>query len=306
MIMYTIRRLLILIPILLGVTFLTFAIAQVTPGDPVVLMLGQYATPERVEEVREELGYNDPFLVQFGNYVWNAMRGDLGKSIRGQTPVLDEILARFPSTLQLTVSAMFIAIVFGVGGGVIAAMSKNKFVENGIMVVALAGLSIPDFWLAIILIIIFGVNLHWVSVTGGSGIKDLILPAFTLALAPTAMLARLTRSSILEVVREDYVRTARAKGLNWRKVTQIHVLKNSLIPVVTVIGMTFAGLLGGAVFIENVFARPGLGRFAVNAIAARDYPQVQGVVLFTATIFVLLNLAVDLLYGWLDPRIRYD
>ena len=306
MIMYTIRRLLMLIPILLGVTFLTFAIAQVTPGDPVVLMLGQYATPERVEELREELGYNDPFLVQFGNYVWNAMRGDLGKSIRGQTPVLDEILARFPSTLQLTVSAMLIAIVFGVGGGVIAAMSKNKFVENGIMVVALAGLSIPDFWLAIILIIIFGVNLHWVSVTGGSGIKDLILPAFTLALAPTAMLARLTRSSILEVVREDYVRTARAKGLNWRKVTQIHVLKNSLIPVVTVIGMTFAGLLGGAVFIENVFARPGLGRFAVNAIAARDYPQVQGVVLFTATIFVLLNLAVDLLYGWLDPRIRYD
>ncbi|RLD05985.1 MAG: ABC transporter permease [Chloroflexi bacterium] len=306
MIVYTIRRLLMLIPILLGVTFLTFAIAQVTPGDPVVLMLGQYATPERVEELREELGYNDPFLVQFGNYVWNAMRGDLGKSIRGQTPVLDEILARFPSTLQLTVSAMLIAIVFGVGGGVIAAMSKNKFVENGIMVVALAGLSIPDFWLAIILIIIFGVNLHWVSVTGGSGIKDLILPAFTLALAPTAMLARLTRSSILEVVREDYVRTARAKGLNWRKVTQIHVLKNSLIPVVTVIGMTFAGLLGGAVFIENVFARPGLGRFAVNAIAARDYPQVQGVVLFTATIFVLLNLAVDLLYGWLDPRIRYD
>jgi len=306
MAMYTLRRLLMLIPILLGVTFITFAIAQVTPGDPVALALGTMATPERVAELRDQLGLNDPFLMQFGRYVWNAAHGDLGTSIRGQTPVLDEILARFSSTLQLTASAMLIAIIFGVGAGVIAAMSRSKIVDGGIMVLALVGLSIPEFWLAIILIIVFGVNLHWVSVTGGSGAKDLILPALVLSLAPAAMLARLTRSSILEVVREDYVRTARAKGLSWRKVTQVHVLKNSLIPVVTVIGMTFAGLLGGAVFIENVFARPGLGRFAVNAIAARDYPQVQGVVLFTATIFVLINLLVDLLYGWLDPRIRYD
>jgi peptide/nickel transport system permease protein len=306
MLMYTIRRLLMLIPILLGVTFLTFSISKVTPGDPVALMLGNYATPERVAELREELGYNDPFFTQFGRYVWNAAQGDLGYSVRGKTPVLEEILARFPSTLQLTVSAMFLAIVFGVGAGVMAALSKSKAIDGSIMVVALAGLSLPQFWLAIILILIFGVNLHWVSVVGGAGLKNLILPSITLALAPAATLARMTRSSILEVIREDYVRTARAKGLNWRAVTQIHVLKNALIPVVTIIGLTSASLLGGAVFIENVFARPGLGRFAVNAITARDYPQVQGVVLFTATIFVLLNLAVDLIYGWLDPRIRFD
>jgi len=306
MAMYVVRRLLMLIPILLGVTFLTFAIAQVTPGDPVVLMLGNYATPERVAEMREELGFNDPFLVQYGRYVWNALQGDLGKSIRGQTPVLDEILARFPSTLELTVAAMLLAIVGGVGAGVVAATARNKAVDAGTMVTALVGLSIPNFWLAILLIIVFGINLKWVSVTGGEGFKDLILPAFCLALAPAAVLARLTRSSILEVIREDYVRTARAKGLGQRAVVVIHVLRNALIPVVTVIGLQFAGMLGGAVFIENVFARPGIGRFAVNAIAARDYPQVQGVVLFTATFYVLLNLAVDVIYGWLDPRIRYD
>ena len=306
MVMYTVRRLLMLIPVLLGVTFLTFAIAQVTPGDPVVLMLGQYATPERVEELREQLGFNDPFLVQYGRYVLNAARGDLGKSVRGQTDVLDEILARFPSTMQLTVSAMVLAVVGGMGAGTIAATARRKWVDGATMVTALVGLSIPSFWLAIILIIVFGINLKWVSVTGGEGWKDLILPSVCLALAPMAVLARLTRSSIMEVIREDYVRTARAKGVDRRSVTLRHVLRNALIPVVTVIGMQFAGMLGGAVFIEAVFARPGIGRFAVNAIAARDYPQVQGVVLFTATIYVLLNLAVDLLYSVLDPRIRYD
>lgn len=304
--MYIVRRLLMLIPILLGVTFLTFAIVQVTPGDPVVLMLGNYATPERVEQVREELGFNDPFLVQYGRYIWNALHGDLGRSVRGQTPVLDEIRARFPSTLELTLAAMGLAILGGVGAGVIAATTRHKAIEAGTMMAALIGLSIPNFWLAIILILIFGVNLKWVSVTGGDGAQDLILPAVTLALAPAAVLARLTRSSILEVIREDYVRTARAKGLGQRAVVTIHVLRNALIPVVTVIGLQFAGMLGGAVFIENVFARPGLGRLAVNAIAARDYPQVQGIVLFTATFYVLLNLAVDLIYAWLDPRIRYD
>ena len=306
MAIYTVRRLLMLIPILLGVTFLTFAIAQVTPGDPVVLMLGQYATPERVEALREQLGYNDPFLVQYIHYVSNALRGDLGQSVRGQTPVLGEILARFPSTLQLTVAAMLFAIVVGMGAGVIAATARRRGVDSATMITALMGLSIPNFWLAIILILIFGVNLRWVSVTGGQGWKDLILPAFCLGLAPAAVLARLTRSSILEVIREDYVRTARAKGLGQRSVVVIHVMRNALIPVVTVLGLQFAGMMGGAVFIENVFARPGIGRFTVNAIAARDYPQVQGVVLFTAIIYVLLNLLVDLAYGWLDPRIRYD
>jgi peptide/nickel transport system permease protein len=306
MTMYVMRRLIMLVPVLLGVTMLTFAIAQVTPGDPVVLMLGTYATPERVEALREQLGFNDPLWVQYGRYVWNVLHGDLGTSVRGQTPVLDEILARFPSTLELTLAAMLLSTIGGVTAGVIAATAKRRLVDGTTMVTALVGLSIPSFWLAIILIIVFGIKLRWVSVTGGEGLKDLILPAVCLALGPTAVLARLTRSSILEVAREDYVQTARAKGLRERTVTWRHILRNALIPVVTVLGLQFAGLLGGTVFIESVFARPGLGRFAVNAISARDFPQVQGMVLFTATIYVLLNLAVDVLYGVLDPRIRYD
>jgi peptide/nickel transport system permease protein len=306
MTMYVARRLIMLVPVLLGVTLLTFAIAQVTPGDPVVLMLGTYATPERVAQLREQLGFNDPLWMQYGRYVWNVLHGDLGTSVRGQTPVLDEILARFPSTLQLTLAAMLFSVVGGVGAGVIAATAKRKMVDGATMVTALMGLSIPSFWLAIILIIVFGIKLKWVSVTGGTGLKDLILPAVCLALGPTAVLARLTRSSILEVAREEYVQTARAKGLRERTVTWRHIVRNALIPVVTVMGLQFASLLGGTVFIESVFARPGLGRFAVNAIAARDFPQVQGMVLFTATIYVLLNLFVDVLYAVLDPRIVYD
>ncbi len=203
-------------------------------------------------------------------------------------------------------AAMLIAIVGGMSAGIVAATAKRKLWDGLTMVTALLGLSIPNFWLAIILIIVFGLQLKWVPVTGGEGFKDLILPSFCLALGPGAVVARLTRSSILEVVREDYVRTARAKGLSEAVVTLRHVLRNALIPVVTVVGLQFGALLGGTVFIESVFARPGLGRFAVDAIAHRDYPQIQGVVLFAATIYVLLNLAIDLLYGLLDPRIRYD
>lgn len=306
MVVYTLRRLLMLVPVLFGVTLLTFAIIQVTPGDPVVLMLGPHATPERVAEFREQLGLNDPFYVQYGRYVWNAMHGDLGKSFRGQTPVMREILDRLPSTIQLTLAAMSLAIPGGVFFGIVAATARRKWIDNAAMMAALVGLSIPNFWLAIILILLFGVTLRWVPATGGEGMRDLILPAFTLALAPAAVLARLTRSSILEVIREDYVRTARSKGLGWRDITLVHILRNALIPVVTMAGLEFAAMLGGTVFIENVFARPGIGRFAVNAILARDYPQIQGVVLLAATIYVLLNLAVDLVYGLLDPRIRYD
>jgi peptide/nickel transport system permease protein len=303
---YVIRRLFMLIPVLLGVTLLTFAIVQVTPGDPVLLILGNYATPERVAELRAELGLDDPLLVQYTRYVWNALHGDLGLSIRGQTSVMQEILSRFPSTLELATAAMFLAIIGGVGAGIIAATAKRKIWDSLTMVTALLGLSVPSFYLAIILIIIFGLNLQWVSVTGGEGLKNLILPSFCLALGPAAVLARLTRSSILEVARDDYVRTAHSKGLSESTVVWRHVFRNALVPVITVLGLQFGSLLGGAVFIESVFARPGIGRFAINAITVRDYPQVQGVVLFSATIYVLINLAVDLLYGFLDPRIRYE
>lgn len=304
--MYIVRRLIMLIPIMLGVILLTFLIIKVTPGDPVMRMLGKSATPERIAQVREQYGLDDPVVVQFFRYIWKVVHGDLGISIHGQSPVLQDILARLPSTAELALSAVFLAVVLGVGLGVVAAIASNRFVENFIMVTSMIGLSIPVFWLGLILLMVFGVTLKWVSVSNSSGIKDLILPSICMAVGSAAMLARLTRSSILEVMNEDYVRTARAKGIKERVVIVTHVLPNALIPVVTTIGMMFANMLGGAVFLEVIFARPGLGKFAINAIANRDYPQIQGMVLFLAFIFVLINLLVDILYGILDPRIRYD
>jgi peptide/nickel transport system permease protein len=304
MVTYIIRRILMLIPILLGVSFLVFAIAEVTPGDPVAIMLGTRATPERIATLRAELRLDDPFITRYLRFVWNAAQGDFGRSIRGQTPVLTEILDRLPSTAQLAFTAIVFATCFGIPIGVIAAQNRGKFIDSAAMLTSLVGLSLPSFWLAIILIIIFGINLKWVSVTGGEGFKDLILPAFTLGLAPAAVLARLTRSSVLEVKEEDFVRTARGKGLKERVIQFRHILRNALIPVITYLGLLFADLLGGTVFIESVFARPGLGRFAINAISNRDFPQVQGLVLFIASFYVIMNLLVDLLYGVIDPRIR--
>jgi peptide/nickel transport system permease protein len=306
MALYAARRILMLIPILLGVSLLTFGITHLTPGDPARLMLGQFATAEQVASLREELGLNDPILVQYGRFLWNVLHGDFGRSFRGQTPVLQEILDRFPSTLQLTIAAMSISILLGVSAGMIAATSRSRWVDRIVMFSSITGLSIPNFWLAVLLIIVFGIQLKWLPVTTSTGWKGLILPTIALSIPTAAVLARLTRSSILEVIREDYVRTARAKGLTKRAIAFMHILRNALIPVVTVVGLQFAGMLGGAVFVESVFARPGLGRFAVSAIAARDYPQIQGIVLFAATVYVLINLCVDLLYAVLDPRIRYD
>jgi peptide/nickel transport system permease protein len=306
MLRYISGRLLMLIPVWLGVTLMAFLISRATPGDPVRLYLGTLATPELVEQTREQLGLNDPLPVQYGRFVWNALRGDLGKSIRGQTDVTDEIIRRLPGTLQLTVGAMLIAVVVGVAIGVLAATRRGTLWDSTAMVAALAGLSIPNFWLATILLIIFGVNLRWVSITADEGLKSLILPCLTLALAPAAVLARLTRSSVLEVMNSEFARTARAKGLTERIVLLRHILRNALLPVVTVIGLQAAGLLGGAVLIEAVFGRPGLGQFAVDAVLKRDYPQIQGIVVFGATVYVLINLGIDILYGIIDPRIRYE
>lgn len=304
--LYVVRRILLTIPVLLGVTLLTFGIIQFTPGDPVILLLGTNAEPEEVENLRSQLGLNDPVLVQYVRYVTNAARGDLGKSIRGQTLVLDEILARFPSTFQLTVTAMALATVLGVLAGVVAGTVRSKRLSTLTMAISLVGLSVPNFWLGTIFVLVFGVQLRWISVTGSEeGVLNLLIPALALALEPAASLARLTRSSVLDVIHMDYTRTARAKGLSERIVVMRHVLRNALIPIVTVIGLRFSFLLSGAFFIEAVFARPGLGRFAINAITNRDYPQVQGMVLFTAAIYVFVNLAIDLLYGVIDPRIRY-
>ena len=269
------------------------------------MMLGQYATPERIVEIREQLHLDDPVLVQYGRFLWNAMHGDFGYSFRGQKPVLRSIMTRFPHTLELTVAALIIAVFSGIPAGMLAARFQNSRLDQSMMVLTVSLLSIPVFWLAILMLYIFGVWLNWVSVTANEGLSDVILPSICLAIGPAAVLARLTRASILENLREDYVRTAYSKGLKDRIVMVRHVLRNAFIPIITYLGLMFAGMLGGAVFIESVFARSGLGRFIIHAIAARDYPEIQGAVLFTATVYVILNLAVDLLYGYIDPRIRY-
>lgn len=294
-----------LIPVLLGVSLLTFGIAKLTPGDPAQLMLGNYATPERIADLHEKLHLDDPVLVQFGRFVWNAMHGDFGVSFRGQKSVLDSILSRFPSTAELALAGITIAIVIGIPLGMLAAWKHGTFFDRAIMVLSISVLSIPVFWLAILLLYVFGVWLGWVSVTNSEGLSALILPAFCLALSPAATLVRMTRSSILETLTEDYVRTARSKGLKEQMVMARHVLRNAMIPIITLLGLMVGGLLTGAVFIESVFARSGLGRFIIQAIAARDYPEVQGAVLFAATVIVTLNLLVDLLYAVIDPRIRY-
>jgi len=306
MIKYVFIRLLTIIPVLFGVMVFTFVIFQFLPGDPAADMLGPLATPEKIAEVRAELGLDDPLWVQFVSFLTNAMRGDLGTSFRGQRPVLQEILSRFPETLKLTFSGMTIAVFGGVGAGVFATVSKNKWLERFLMVFTLGGLSIPSFWLAIISILIFSIGLNWFSATGGNGWKDLILPSFVIAAGPAAVLARTTRTSLLQVTRAEYVRTARAKGASEWRVLFKHILSNALIPVVTVIGLQTADLMTGAVFIESVFARSGVGRLAITSVFSRDYPMIRGIVIFGAFVYIFANLFIDLLYGILDPRIRYE
>jgi peptide/nickel transport system permease protein len=306
MVKYVFIRLLTIIPVLFGVMVFTFVIFQFLPGDPAADMLGPLATPEKIAEVRAELGLDDPLWVQFGSFLTNAIRGDLGTSFRGQRPVLQEILSRFPETLKLTFFGMTVAVFGGVGAGVIATVSKNKWLERFMLVFTLGGLSIPSFWLAIISILIFSVGLNWFSATGGDGWKDLILPSFVIAAGPAAVLARTTRTSLLQVTRAEYVRTARAKGASERRVLLKHILSNAMIPIVTVIGLQTADLMTGAVFIESVFARSGVGRLAITAVFSRDYPMIRGIVIFGAFVYIFVNLFIDLLYGILDPRIRYE
>lgn len=270
------------------------------------MMLGTRATPSDIARIRLQLHLDDPLLVQYGKYIWGVIHGDLGRSYRGQTPVLHEILLRVPSSLKLGTVAFIFSLLVGLPAGLIAARNHNGFLDGLIMLLAQVAISVPEFWLAIVIVIVFGVQLGWIPITGGEGIKSIIAPAFCLGLGPAAVLARLTRSSVLEVLQEDYVRTARAKGLRNTLINYRHIMRNALIPVITLMGLLFAGLISGAVFIESVFARPGLGRFAITAINARDMPQVQGIVLFGAALYVIMNLLVDILYSVIDPRIRYS
>jgi len=298
--------LLLLIPVLVAVSFLTFAIQSLTPGDPAQMILGLRATAESKEMLHEQLHLDDPFLVRYGLFLRNLMRGDLGNSYHTGLPVTSEILERVPYTLQLTIAASIFALLTGVTLGFVAAASKSRLLDGLVTMGSLAGVSVPDFWLGIMLIILFGVKLGWIPASGGTSLRASIAPAFCLGLSATAVLARVTRSCVLEVLGADYLRTARAKGLRESAVLLRHVLRNSLIPVITVFGLSIGNMMGGAIIIETVFARPGLGRYMIKSVQSRDLPQVQGMVLFMAVVYVLVNLAADILYTYVDPRISYE
>jgi ABC-type dipeptide/oligopeptide/nickel transport system permease component len=303
---YVGQRVAATIPVLFGVSLLVFSMLQLVPGDPVQLMLSEFqTTPEQVARLRSQLHLDEPLPVQFGRFVWNAVHGDLGTSIRTRRPVTAEIADNFPSTLQLAAAGLLVAALLGVTLGIVAATHQQSWLELGSMLVALLGVSMPSFWLGLLLIFAVSLRLRLLPATGGGDLQHLILPALTLGLGAAAILARLTRSSMLEVLRQEYVTTARAKGLREWAVIGRHALKNALIPVVTIFGLQFGQLLAGTFVVETVFARPGLGRLIVDGILNKDFPMVQGVVLVVATSYVLVNLLVDLVYAVLDPRIRY-
>ena len=310
---YILRRLLTLIPVLLLVSLMTFMLVHLTPGDPVASLLGDDATVDEIEAVRERLGLNRPLHEQYFNWLIHAVQGDLGQSLFADEPVTSMIFARVEPTLLLTLMALIFTLAIGLPAGVFAAIKQNTAVDQSLMVVALLGVSMPNFWLGLNLILLFSVYLGWFPVGGYTpigeslfgAIESLILPAFALGFSQAALVARITRSSMLEVLRNDYVRTARAKGLGNRVVYFRHALKNALLPTVTVIGVVVAVLIGGAVVTETVFTLPGAGRLVVNSVLRRDYPVVQGAILIVALLYVLINLLVDVLYVYIDPRVKY-
>jgi peptide/nickel transport system permease protein len=334
MLTYTIRRLLMLIPVLFGMTFVVFFIIRAIPGDPAQVILGQQATKEAIAALTEKLGLNDPWYIQFVEYVKGLLTGDLGDSLRSSTPISEEIWPYLAATLELSLAAMIIAIVIGVNAGIISAWFQNSWFDYIAMVVALIGISIPVFWLGLMEQWLFSLELGWLPSTGRENVRDpveaitnlylidtllngrwdqfgevvrhLILPSVTLATIPMAIIARITRSSMLEVMRSDYIRTARAKGMRMFWVVYKHSLKNAVIPVLTVIGLQIGLLLGGAILTETIFGWPGIGRYIYEAIGYRDYPVIQTGILIIAAIFILINLVVDLLYVAIDPRIKYN
>ncbi len=303
MLTFVVRRLLLALPVLLGVTFVVMLTVELIPGDAVTLMLGEHASREAVAALRDFLGVDKPLPVRYVEYVSRVLRGDLGRSMQQNRPVIDELADAWPATLELTVAALALAAVLGVAAGVVSAVWPNGVFDTLARIGALLGLSMPIFWIGLVLIVVFSLWLPWFPVGGAGSPSHLVLPAITLALPSIAMVARMTRSSVLEVLREDYVRTARAKGLAERLVVAKHGLRNAFIPIVTLLGLQAGQLMGGAVLTETVFAWPGLGRLMVKAIFARDYILLQGAVLVFALAFVLVNLLVDLSYGALDPRV---
>lgn len=280
---------------------------HLVPGDPVKMMLSEFqTTQEQIDLLRAQLHLDEPLPQQFGRFVWNALHGDLGYSIRSKKPVSTEIANNLPSTLELTLAALVMAGLMGTTLGILAAIKQYSWLDAGSMLFALIGISMPSFWLGLLMIFAFSLHLRLFPATGGGDLQHLVLPAVTLGMTESAVIARLTRSSMLEVLRQEYVVVARAKGLREFWVIVRHALKNALIPVVTIFGLQFGRLLAGTVIVETVFSRPGIGRLLVEAIIGKDFPVVQGIVLLIAVTFLLVNVVVDLVYGFLDPRIRYD
>jgi peptide/nickel transport system permease protein len=312
---FLIRRLLAAIPVVFVVGVTVFVLINLAPGDPVRIMLGPDARPEVVERMRESLGLDQPLPVRFGIWFSRALVGDLGESIYFRQPVMSAIITRLEPTLMLTFGAVFVAVAIGVTAGLLSGLRRGTWVDQSLMFLALLGVSIPEFWLALNLVILFGVELRWFPVSGyvtiGEGgfleaARHVALAAFAVGFIQSALIARMTRSSIIEVMSQDFVRTARAKGLSAVPVVLKHALRNAMIPIVTVIGLVFALSLGGSIVVEIVFNLPGIGRMLIDSVGRRDYPVIQGVVLYIAFVYVLANLFVDLTYALIDPRIRYD
>jgi ABC-type dipeptide/oligopeptide/nickel transport system permease component len=305
MLTFIIRRTLLLVPMLLGVSVAVFMVLHLIPGDPARLAAGPDATEADVQQIRVNYGLDKPLIVQYGIYLEKLVHGDLGTSFRTLGPVTDGIRQTFPATLELTIGGMLVAVLFGVPLGIYAALHPRSNADQAVTATAVLGISMPGFFLGLVLMYVFALKLGWLPPTGRGGFSHLILPSITLGLPYVATFSRLTRTSMLDVLAEDFIRTARAKGLSWRKVTYRHALRNAAIPIVTVLGLDFGRLLGGAVIVETVFAWPGMGRYMVEAITVRDIYVVQGTILVFATAVVVVNLLVDVIYGVLDPRISY-
>ena len=306
MLRYLIRRLLLTIPVLLGVATLVFALIHLVPGDPAQSMLGEGASPGEVTALRHSLGLDRPLLTQYASFLGGAVRGDLGTSFRYGTPVTREIAARLYRTVQLAVSAMLVALIVALPLGILAAVFRATIIDYIAMTTALAGISMPNFWLGPLLAILFSVRLGWLPVAGTGTLAHLVLPSVTLGAALAAILARMTRASVLEELRELYVLAARARGLSRTRAVVRHAFRNSLIPIVTIVGLQFGAVLTGTIITETIFAWPGVGRLLIQSISFRDYPLVQGCILFISITYVFVNLVTDLAYGWLDPRIRFE
>jgi len=305
LIKYILKRVLYLIPVLLGVTFIVFTMMYFTPGDPARILLGESAPQEDVDKLREEMGIDRPYIEQFTSYVWGVFtRFDFGTSYVSRTPVIKDLLARFPTTALVGLLSVILAVLIGVPAGIISAIKQYSVFDHGATVIALLGVSMPNFWQGLMSVLIFSVWLHWLPASGFYGPEYWVLPVLTIGTSTAAIIMRMTRSSMLEVIRQDYIRTARAKGQTEYKVVMRHALKNALIPIITVIGLQIGYLLGGSLLAETVFSIPGIGKLLVDSIKRRDYPMVQAGVLFIAFTFSIVNLMVDILYAFTDPRIK--